>query len=404
MFITSYFPDDCGGAEQQCRRLSEELVRHGHAVTILTTRAGRDVPRMAVENGVRVIRLARFEACFRRSRPAAAPAGPSGTAPAAPPAQPAEFRKWAAAILRTLNLWLFLAGSAGQIWRLRREIDVWHVHVATLVSGWCALWAGRWKIPVVCKGANIPVFFDEPAMPWKRTLAAARRRTTFIALTPEMKDDLVAHGVPAEKIAWIPNGIAVPAAGPRPDPGGPGFVLYVANLTQPVANKAFDVLFAAWADVHARRPEARLVVAGAGDPGPWREFLRARNAAAAVDFRGRVADMDGLYRQAALLVLPSRREGISNALLEAQSHGVPAVVSDIPGNAAVVVHGQTGLRVPVGDAAALADGIVRLLDDAALRARLGRAAQERIAADFALGAVAERVGALYARMVKEVRE
>ncbi len=223
----------------------------------------------------------------------------------------------------------------------------------------------------------------------------SRRRLYFIALTPEMKADLAANGVDEKRIAVIPNGIAMPTREPRPDPGANGVVLYVANLTRPVENKAFDVLFDAWARVHEHRPAAKLVVAGAGDSGVWQKFLRVRGAEASVHFAGRVSDLSPLYRNALMLLLPSRREGISNALLEAQSWGVPAVVSAIPGNEYVVRDGENGVVVPVGDTDALATGILRLLDDPLLRAAMSRAAFARIESEFQMEAIAKRVVRFY---------
>ena len=400
MFLTSYFPDRCGGAEQQCRRLSEELVRQGHAVTVFTTRAKGSSPRHAVENGVEVVRLARLEAWGKRGQPSvdASASTKSGTAVPVPAPRWAGIRQRAADVLYALNVWTFLVGSVLFMWRRRNSIDVWHVHVAGLTAGWCGFWARRLGLASVCKGANLPVFPPEPRMPLKRWLGRERRQMNFIALTPEMKDDLVANGVSADRVAVIPNGVTVPGKGPRPDPGAAGAVLYVANFTQPVANKAFDMLFAAWAQVHGARPDVRLAVAGAGDVRPWREFLRARGAEQSVSFLGRLEDLGGEYQKAAMLVLPSRREGISNALLEAQSWGVPAVVSDIPGNRLVIEPAVNGLVVPAGDAGALAGSILHLLGDDDMRVRLGLAARRRIEADFRMEAIAARVAELYSRI------
>ncbi len=396
MFIASYFPDIAGGAEQQCRRLSEELVRQGHSVTILTTRARRDSPPEAMENGVRVIRLARVEALLgRRSAPATSSARRDESASRAP-ARPSLASRVAAGVVRRINLWLILFGMVRVMRRMRSEVDVWHVHVAALTAGWCGYWAKAMGIPVVCKGANLPAFSDEAGIPFRRAMQASRRRLHFIALTPEMKEDLVSSGVAAERIAIIPNGIPLASADPRPDPGAQGVVLFVANLTRPVENKAFDVLFEAWSRVHAQRSEARLLVAGAGDPTVWCQYLRERGADSSVRFAGRVSDVDALYRNALMLVLPSRREGISNALLEAQSCGVPAVVSAIPGNTFVVRDGENGLVVPVGDAEALSAGVIRLLEDSALRERMSRAAIARVDAEFRMDSVAKRVVEFYA--------
>lgn len=403
MFIVSYFPDCRGGAEQQCRRLSEELVRHGHSVTVLTTRVRKDTPRRTVENGVEIIRISCIEALLaKRYRPIRVlPTSRNECPDYNVPSQFALFRKWTSAVLYIANAWSFMIGSAWVIWRRRYQIDVWHAHVAGLISGWCAFWAKRFGIPAVCKGANLPVFPSEPLMPINRCLGQMRKQMHFIALTQEMKKDLLANGVPNEKVTLIPNGVSIPSEGPRSDPGIGGTVLYVANFTQSVANKAFEVLFDAWAKVHAERPNARLTVAGGGETGRWREFLKERNAEESVVFLGGVENMVALYKGALMLVLPSRCEGISNALLEAQSWGVPAVVSDIPGNVLVVEHEKNGLVVPVGDADALARGIIELLDDTDLRIRLGYTAYDRIVSDFGIDEIARRVCALYYRLLKK---
>jgi glycosyltransferase involved in cell wall biosynthesis len=92
---------------------------------------------------------------------------------------------------------------------------------------------------------------------------------------------------------------------------------------------------------------------------------------------------------------------MSNALLEAQSWGLAVVASDIPANRALVDDGINGLVVPVGDVDALAAAVIRLLDDAALRARLGRAARERVAREFAMDSVVDRLCALYDRLTSQ---
>jgi glycosyltransferase involved in cell wall biosynthesis len=130
----------------------------------------------------------------------------------------------------------------------------------------------------------------------------------------------------------------------------------------------------------------------------WERELAAAGCREQVDFVGYRQDLDVWFRRAAVFVLPSRHEGISNALLEAQSFGLPAVVSEIPGNRAVVVDGVTGLVVPAGDAAALAAALVRLLGDADLRRRMGSEARRRVSAEFGIETVARRLGDLYRRL------
>lgn len=101
-------------------------------------------------------------------------------------------------------------------------------------------------------------------------------------------------------------------------------------------------------------------------------------------------DIDNYCRGTAVFVLPSRQEGLSSALIEAQSWGVPAVVSDIHCNSGVVMNGENALVVPVKDVRAFAHGIERLLNDASLRSATGRKASERMELDYYIVRIARQ--------------
>jgi glycosyltransferase involved in cell wall biosynthesis len=136
----------------------------------------------------------------------------------------------------------------------------------------------------------------------------------------------------------------------------------------------------AFALVNARYPAWRLSLVGEGpllDQLTRRE--QDRGVGQKVDFLGRVGDPYALYRRADVFVLASRYEGMPNAVLEAMSCGVPPVVSDCTAGALdYIEHETTGLIVPTDDSNALAAALGRLIDDRALRRRLGEAARERV--------------------------
>jgi glycosyltransferase involved in cell wall biosynthesis len=92
------------------------------------------------------------------------------------------------------------------------------------------------------------------------------------------------------------------------------------------------------------------------------------------------AELPAVYAAADLYVWPAINEAYGMAFLEAQASGLPVVAGRTGGVPAVVADGVTGLLTPVGDAAAFAAAVARLLDDAGARARLGQAAIRRIAA------------------------
>src|SRR5262249_5591200 len=141
---------------------------------------------------------------------------------------------------------------------------------------------------------------------------------------------------------------------------GAPVVLAVGSLT-PVKNHAG--LVEAFARVTAALPEARLVIAG---DGPLRAALQAQADALP---GGRVAllgdrdDVPRLLAAADVFVLSSRSEGLSLSLVEAHGAGRACVATDVGGNGEVLVHGETGLLVPPGEPAALADALLALLRD-----------------------------------------
>ena len=89
------------------------------------------------------------------------------------------------------------------------------------------------------------------------------------------------------------------------------------------------------------------------------------------------------------------------ALLEAQSWGLPSVVTDIPGSSAVVASGQNGYVVPVADAPALADAIMKLIQQPADRDRMGREARRLVTERYALPVVADQWFRVYDQIRKD---
>jgi glycosyltransferase involved in cell wall biosynthesis len=118
-----------------------------------------------------------------------------------------------------------------------------------------------------------------------------------------------------------------------------------------------------------------------GDPIPASYVERLENHPRMIR-AGFVTDTSPYYHLMSVLAFPSHREGFPNVLLEAASAGVPVVGFRVTGTADAVVHGETGLLVPRVDVGALAQSLVRLLGEEALRARMGAAARERAMKDF----------------------
>lgn len=195
-----------------------------------------------------------------------------------------------------------------------------------------------------------------------------------------------------------PDGATVEA---RPmERGGPVRLLFVGRL---VERKGVHILIRALARVR-ERVDATLTVVG---DGPRAAPLEAEARRVGVDpfvhFAGRVdeAALGEAYRTSDLFVLPAivdgkgDTEGLGVVLLEALEFGLPLIASDVGGIPDIVRHGETGLLVPPGEAGALADAIVRVVEDpAAARERVekGRA---HMRDHFGLPGVVDRLLACY---------
>ena len=157
----------------------------------------------------------------------------------------------------------------------------------------------------------------------------------------------------------------------------PNGVPLIAFGSRMLWDKGIAELIEALKLLRQRRVAFRACFAGIPDPSNpatvTEEQLLDWQAQGLIEWRGQVADMAGLLAACHIACLPSYREGLPLFLAEAAASAKPVVTTDVPGCRSVVVQDQTGLLVPVRDARALADALQRLLLDAELRSRMGRA-------------------------------
>ena len=163
-------------------------------------------------------------------------------------------------------------------------------------------------------------------------------------------------------------------------------VLYVGKLS---LGKGVEDFLAAAARVHPRHPDALFVLVGDGKtpaPASWLRHLGPLPN----------ADVLALYAGADAVVVPSViPDALSRVVLEAMAAGRPVVATAVGGTPELIEDGQSGLLVPRHDPGALADALVRLLDDRTLAERLGEAARRRTETCFAPDASVDRLLALY---------
>jgi len=296
--------------------------------------------------------------------------------------------------------------------RLLRRLRPDVVHTRNLGTLDCALVAWLAGVRVRVHGEHGWDIHDPDGT--RRKYRAIRRALNplirrFVAVSSDLEGWLInSVGISAGKVQRICN--AVDAERFRPASAGlraalppqvfPAAAVIVGSVTR--FQEIKDPLNLARAFVEARRRLAgtavdlRLLMVG---DGPLREaaigLLAAAGEAQAAWLPGSRDDVGSLLGVMQIYALGSRREGISNTVLEAMAAGLPVVATATGGNRELVVPGETGSLVPCEDPGALADAIVAYAMDADLRARHGRAARARIERDYSLARMIDDYRKLY---------
>jgi len=299
----------------------------------------------------------------------------------------------------------------GRVWRLLRELrpDIVHTrNLPTIDMLLPARLAGVRRLVHSEHGLDqLELHGSHRKYNWLRRASRLLARH-YIAVSRDLGDWLQQQiGIPQRRISVIHNGVDTdlfhpgerntglfPAGFLPPDP----LVIGTLGRFEPVKDQlnlahAFVQLLAGRP---ALRQRARLVLVG---DGALREEIEqvledggVRDLCWLPGFRDDAAE---LYRALDLFVLPSRREGISNTVLEAMASGLPVLATRVGGNPEIVSEGVTGQLVPARNPQALADALLAYLDDPALLQGHGQAARDTALRHFSLATMVDRYQAVY---------
>lgn len=275
----------------------------------------------------------------------------------------------------------------------------WDIVVEDLnkVPLYTPLW-GRFPLVLLVHHLFGRTAFEEASPPlalatWllERPLGRIYRDVPVEAVSRSTAEDLERRGFRPERMTVIPNGVDVGFYTPCAEEGrfAEPTLLYLGRLKR---YKRVDLVVRALAHLRRDGIGARLVIAGHGDQaGALRRLVSELGMDDAVELPGFVSEAEKrrYFRRAWVHVLTSPKEGWGITNLEAAACGTPTVASDSPGLRESVVDGETGYLVPHGDVEALAERLRRLIEDAALRERLGRQARA-FAERFSWDRTAER--------------
>lgn len=375
--VPDYLPT-IGGTTRQTANQARALHDRGWHVDVLTQRIDRRWPQVQRVEGTEVHRL-----------------------------QPASRHRWAMKLVM-FRSWVWLR-------RHRDRIDVVNVvmYPDFAVS---AILAGLGDRVVMC-WAGLGDATDTLAVPGlgvRHALARARLRllrgVVNVALTPALVEELARCGIP-DRVELVPIPLDTERFRPptsaerdtaRRDLGISPDAFVVAYVGHLRALKRVDRLVTAFARVQADVADAHLVIVGGSrsDLEDETQALRAQVAAAGISdrvtFTGTVPDVEHQLHAADIFVLPSDREGLPNAILEAMACGL-ACVAPASAGGDQVLDDTTGIIPPSNSADDLTAAIVSLAIDPERSHRLGAAAAVAAGA-YGLEAVAARYESIYARL------
>lgn len=239
----------------------------------------------------------------------------------------------------------------------------------------------------------------------KRLLARFPR---VIAVSGEIREELVRHGASPERVRVILNGID-PQAFRRDDERRPevrdalqvgptDFVIGSVGRLEP--QKRFDLLIDAVASLASRHPSLRLLIAGEGSSKSDLQTQIDRLGVGAVcRLLGHQRDVPRLHHAFDLYVQSSDYEGTPNSVLEAMAMETPVVATAAGGTAELIETGVHGLVVPTGSASSLAEGIASMMADPAHRDACRRAARARVEGPLSFEARMRAVESIYRELV-----
>jgi glycosyltransferase involved in cell wall biosynthesis len=386
MVISQFFPI-IGGAEKQAQLLAKTLLQKGVEVKIVTGWWNFKMLRKEVIEGIEV---QRNFSCWRMF-------GIKG--------------------IRTLGGLIYMFTLGLYLMIHRREYDIIHVH-QVLYPAFISVLVGKsiLKKPVLAKNACSGLTSDIKYIkrfPFGNLQLKylIKHLDCLIAVNEEGIFEFKAIGYPETKIQHIPNGVSPSLAGKTKS----NEALYVISAVRLDKQKGIDVLLKAWSKVVAKEKTLKLLILGQGPlESELKKLAKSLEIIDSVKFVGLVNNPEEYLIKSDIFVLPSRAEGMSNALLESMCIGLSCIATNISGNTELIsenskqpvllgefVVEKNGILINPDDVEGLAKAILFLIHNAKVRKEVGIHGRSHIQNHFSIDSIADRYVTLYRSLLQE---
>jgi glycosyltransferase involved in cell wall biosynthesis len=388
LMVISQFHPLVGGAEKQAQLLAKKLIEKGVSMTLVTGWWKFGTPRKELIDGIKVFRNFCGWGMFGKKNNR-------------------MIRMFGGIIyVISLGAYLFFHG---------REYDIIHVH-QFLYPAFVSVLIGKkvFEKPVIVKSASSGSTSDIERL---RRLPFGYFQLNFllkeldylVAISKATGKNFKQIRYSESRISYIPNGVEVPVQGKT----AYHQVSQVITITRLSQEKGVDVLLKAWAEVVREEKSLKLLIVGSGSlESHLKTLSHSIGIAESVDFVGSVQNVSNYLKGSDLFVLSSRSEGMSNALLEAMSYGIPCIATNVGGNGELLggedkeirlgehVIAKNGLLVNPDEVKGLSEAILYVIRNQRIGEEMGRRGRKFIEKNFQIDLIADRYIALYRHMLE----
>lgn len=295
---------------------------------------------------------------------------------------------------------LLLLSELFKVYKRVKPSIAYHVAMKPVIMGFIATW---WcKTPKVINALgglgylftnSIPKPKNIAKLTLQKTVCLVLKRIfsksqTLILQNPDDRNTLIQLGCIAAKqtnVVLIPgSGVDLNVFAPKTPPPTPPII--ISCISRMLWDKGIGELVKAAAILKEKKLPVKVLLYGMPDSQnpasiPLQQ-LKAWHQAGIIEWQGHCQDVAKAYNESHIAVLASYREGMPKTLLEAAACGRPIVTTDVPGCREIVQHGINGLLVPSQNSEALASALIQLIENDALRTKMGRKAREWVEMHF----------------------